>query len=515
VPEAAVTTLWQHTGNLSPRQSRKLLVDLKQRSLVQLARTDETIAGRVGKISLYDLIHDYCVRLAQQRFGDESTLHTRLLEAYRRVCPDGWWSGPGDGYFFKHLREHLIAAGRGGELADLLHELQWLEAKNAAGLAFDLPHDFRAAMAILSRDDARWRRLRLIDQALRRELHFIDSHREDYPQGLFQCMWNDGWWYDCPAAAACYDPPPGGWRGGGPPWDLRANDRLAPVLEFWREAKGQRTNGFTWLESLRPPRFPLGGAELACLRGHKRGVTSVSFDHAGRRIISGSDDKTVRVWDAESGTELACLSGHEHEVLSVSMGASGRRIVSGSRDKTVRLWDAESGAELACLRGHEGRVWSVAFDRAGRRIVSGSDDNTVRVWDAGSCAEIACFRGVEHWVTSVSFDPVGQRIVCGSDDNMVRVWDAESGAALACLSGHEDLVTSVSFDDAGRRIVSASKDKTVRVWDAESGAELACLRGHEDGVTSVSFEHAGQRIVSGSDDNTVRVWDAESGVELA
>ena len=182
---------------------------------MQLARTAETVAASIGKISLHDLIHDYCVRLAQQRFGDERALHTRLLEAYQRICPDGWWSGPDDGYFFNHLRDHLIAAGRGGELADLLHELRWLEAKNAAGLAFDLPHDFRDAMAVLSKDDARWRRLRLIDQALRRELHFIDRHREDYPQALFQCLWNNGWWYDCPAAAAYHDPPPGGCAGAG------------------------------------------------------------------------------------------------------------------------------------------------------------------------------------------------------------------------------------------------------------------------------------------------------------
>ena len=327
MPEAAVTTLWQHTGNLSPRQSRKLLVDLKQRSLVQLARTAETVAGSVGKISLHDLIHDYCLRLAQQRFGDESALHTRLLDAYRRVCPDGWWSGPDDGYFFNHLRDHLIAAGRGAELADLLHELRWLEAKNAAGLAFDLPHDFRVAMAVLSKGDARWRRLRLIDQALARDLHFIDRHREDYPQALFQCLWNNGWWYDCPAAAAHHDPPLGGWRGGGPlwPWDQRTNDRLATLLESWREGEGQRTAGFIWLESLRPPRFPLGErAELACLRGHEGWVTSVSFDRAGRRIVSGSYDNTVRVWDAESGACLEVIHGSGDAAAIAEEGVSHR-----------------------------------------------------------------------------------------------------------------------------------------------------------------------------------------------
>src|SRR5262249_51219358 len=112
--------------------------------------------------------------------------------------------GPGamSPYALRHLPAHLRAAGRGDELADLLRDLPYLEAKNAAGLAFDLPHDFRTAIEALPTTDGRRRTLRLLDEALRRDLHFIDGHRGDYPQGLFQCLWNSGWWYDCPAAAA-------------------------------------------------------------------------------------------------------------------------------------------------------------------------------------------------------------------------------------------------------------------------------------------------------------------------
>ena len=353
VPEAAVTTLWQHTGGLTPRQSRKLMVDFKQRSLVNLLRAAESTGEGVGTLSLHDLIHDYCVRLAPQKCGGPSGLHTRLLDAYQRICPDGWWSGPNDGYFLDHLRDHLALAGRGSGLADLLLELRWLEAKNAAGLAFDLPHDFRKALGALPEDDAQRRKLRLIDQGLRRDLHFIDRHRADYPQALFQCLWNNGWWYDCPAAAAHHGPPSGGWREGGPPCSRPEEDRLATLVESWRVLKERRVPRFTWLESLRPPRFPLGGAEMACLRGHDGTVTSVSLDQSGRRIVSGSKDKTVRVWDAESGVELLCLRGHDHWVGSVSFDQSGRRIVSGSVDKTVRVWDAERGMELLCLRGHD------------------------------------------------------------------------------------------------------------------------------------------------------------------
>ena len=219
----------------------------------------------------------------------------------------------------------------------------------------------------------------------------------------------------------------------------------------------------------------------------------------------------MRVWDAASGVELACLRGHAGVVLSVAYSPDGRRIVSGSQDQTVRVWDADSGVELACLRGHAGSVMSVAYSPDGRRIVSGSDDETVRVWDAASGVELACLRGHAGPVYERGVfprrPPHRQRV----DDKTVRVWDAASGVELACLRGHEGEVDSVAYSPDGRHIVSGSSDSTVRMWDAASGAELACLRGHENAVNSVAYSPDGRRIVSQSMDKTVRVWDATSG----
>jgi len=115
------------------------------------------------------------------------------------------------------------------------------------------------------------------------------------------------------------------------------------------------------------------------IRGHDYFVTSVTFSPDGKRIASGSFDKTICLWDAETGLQLGGpLTGHTDEVWSVAFSPDGKRIASGSLDKTICLWDAETGLQLGSpLTGHTDSVWSVAFSSDGKRIASGSRDKTI------------------------------------------------------------------------------------------------------------------------------------------
>ncbi|KAH8797291.1 WD40-repeat-containing domain protein [Flagelloscypha sp. PMI_526] len=256
------------------------------------------------------------------------------------------------------------------------------------------------------------------------------------------------------------------------------------------------------------------GKRLHTLVGHTQSVNSIVFSPDGKRIVSGSEDRTVRIWNAESGKQLRTLDGHTDAVESVALSPDGKRIVSGSSDSTVRIWDAESGKHLRTLGGHTGYVWSVSFSPDGKRIVSGSQDSTVRIWDAESGKHLRTLNRHTDSVGSVAFSPNGKRIVSGSKDGTVRIWNAESGKQLGTLDGHTDFVGSVTFSPDGKRIVSGSYDRTVRIWNAESGKHLRTLDGHTDAVESVTFSPDGKRIVSGSSDSTVRIWDAEAGKHL-
>ena len=126
----------------------------------------------------------------------------------------------------------------------------------------------------------------------------------------------------------------------------------------------------------------------------------MAFRPDGRRIVSASDDKTLKVWDAESGQETLTIKGHTSDVLSVAFSPDGRRIVSGGG--SPKVWDAESGQETLTLKGHSFGVMSVAFSPDGRRIVSGSLDETLKVWDAESGQEILTLKGHSDRISSVA-----------------------------------------------------------------------------------------------------------------
>ncbi|CDF36609.1 WD40-repeat containing protein [Chondrus crispus] len=262
------------------------------------------------------------------------------------------------------------------------------------------------------------------------------------------------------------------------------------------------------------------GAQVGeALVGHMGWVLSVAMSGDGRRVVSGSFDKSVRVWDVETGAQVGeALVGHMGSVWSVAMSGDGRRVVSGSRDKSVRVWDVETGAQVGeALVGHMGSVWSVAMSGDGRRVVSGSHDKSVRVWDVETGAQVGeALVGHTGWVWSVAMSKDGRRVVSGSHDKSVRVWDVETGAQVGeALVGHTGVVASVAMSRDGRRVVSGSKDKSVRVWDVETGAQVGeALVGHADWVDSVAMSGDGRRVVSGSIDKSVRVWDVERGITL-
>jgi len=269
-----------------------------------------------------------------------------------------------------------------------------------------------------------------------------------------------------------------------------------------------------WLRPLAPALEAPGGALLRTLGGHGSGVMAVAVTADGARAVTGSADRTVRLWDLETGLELKRLAGHSKGVLAVSVTADGRRAVSGGADGTLRVFDLEHGAALRVLEGHGDSVLAVAVTPDGRRAVSASADATLRVWDLETGAALRTLAGHESWVTAVAVTPDGRRAVSGSRDATARVFDLETGEVERTFAGHARGVAAAAVAPDGRRVVSGSFDETVKVWDLETGGELRTLVGHEGPVQGVAVTPDGRRAVSAGRDRTLRLWDLETGAAL-
>jgi WD40 repeat protein len=260
--------------------------------------------------------------------------------------------------------------------------------------------------------------------------------------------------------------------------------------------------------------------EVNRLQRHTNWVTSVAFNSDGKRIVSGSWDKTLRLWDAQTGEPIGqLLQGYKDDISSFAFSPDGKRIVIGGGGGTLQLWDIQTRQPIGqLLQGHTSYITSVAFNSDGTRIVSGSFDGTLRLWDAQTGELIGQpLQGYTNAtrssvaIRSVTFSSDGKRIVSGSEDNTLRLWDAYTGQLIGQpLRGHKEGVTSVAFSPNGKIIVSGSDDKTLRLWDAQTGQSIGQLRGHKFGVTSVAFSPDGKLIVSGSFDGTLQLWDAQT-----
>ena len=224
-------------------------------------------------------------------------------------------------------------------------------------------------------------------------------------------------------------------------------------------------------------------------RGTRAGSLAWRFSPDGTRIVTGSYDKTAKVWDAQTGTPLLELKGHTGGCTSVAFSPDGTRIVTGSEDKTAKVWDAGTGTPLLELKGHtELGAGAWRFSPDGTRIVTGSRDRTAKVWDAQTGTPLLDSRGTRTRSTSVAFSPDGTRIVTGSEDKTAKVWDARTGTPLLDLKGHTGEVSSVRFSPDGTRIVTGSGDDDGEGLGradrhAPARPQGAHGRGHERGVS--------------------------------
>jgi WD40 repeat protein/serine/threonine protein kinase len=262
-----------------------------------------------------------------------------------------------------------------------------------------------------------------------------------------------------------------------------------------------------------PQQPPLAAGEVRRFVGHTAGINGLAISRDGRHILTGARDRTLRLWDIETGREIRRFEGHTGTVCGVALSPDGRRALSSSGfplgDKTLRYWDVDTGKELPFwrLRG----VWGVAFSPDGLRVLTSDRDYRLRLRELASGKEVQRFVGHTEFAQSVDFSPNGRFVLSGSADKTMRLWDAETGREMRRFDGHTSRVWCVTFSPDGRRALSCGDDTTLRLWDIETGEEIRRFEHRPwDRFNSAAFSPDGRYALSGGDEG-VRLWEVETG----
>ena len=252
------------------------------------------------------------------------------------------------------------------------------------------------------------------------------------------------------------------------------------------------------------------------LTGHADWIRAAAVTSDDTRVIAGDDTGTVRIWELVIGEPIGDpLTGNTGRVRALAVTSDSTQIVTAGDDSDIRILDLTSGELVGDpLTGHTGRVFAVALTSDDAQIITAGEDGTVRIWDRKRRRVAGLVRTGP--VSTLALAPDDARIVTGGADGAVRIWDRASGEQIgAPLAGHAGAVLAVAISADSTQIVTGGADGTVRVWNRASGEQMGDpLAGHTLWVRALAVTADGSRIITGGADGTVRIWERATGRQI-
>jgi U3 small nucleolar RNA-associated protein 13 len=263
--------------------------------------------------------------------------------------------------------------------------------------------------------------------------------------------------------------------------------------------------------------------------GHKEVVFCVNSNHDGQYLITGSKDKSGRIWKVNVGGDgrpkvhsLAQLIGHSEAIGTVAFSRKSNAFaISGSKDRTIKIWplpedvydcNESIGSPLKFVRAsltikaHEKDINSISVSPNDRMIASASQDKTAKLWSVETGELLGECVGHKRGVWRCVFSPVDQVLATCSGDKTVKLWNLRDFSCLRTFEGHTHSVLNVAFLSFGAQLLSAGGDGLVKLWTIRTNECVATLDAHEDRIWALATSKSEDVFVSGSADSFVQVW---------
>ena len=203
----------------------------------------------------------------------------------------------------------------------------------------------------------------------------------------------------------------------------------------------------------------------------------------------------------------------------MGLGRDGSKLVTGSLDKTVRVWNVADGKTLLTIPSLPAGVGAVAVSANNVLVAAGLMDGIVKVFDMTARdpakAERASYRSSDGAsATALAFLPDSRTIISGSGDKVVELWTLPSSAATKTLAGHTGQIYRVAWSPDGKLAATAAADKTARIWDIAKATQVRSINAHANVVYALAFSPKGDVLATGGDDKLIKYWNVADGKEL-
>ncbi|MBI1810960.1 MAG: WD40 repeat domain-containing protein [Nitrospirae bacterium] len=278
--------------------------------------------------------------------------------------------------------------------------------------------------------------------------------------------------------------------------------------------------------------------EIFVQMGHTKRVNSVAFSPDGKYALSGSWDKTLKLWEIASGREVRTFYGTE-KVTSIAVSPNGKYVISGDEDrgKNLKLWDMASGKRIRTFSGDIHRdtdyiqdTDNVIFSPDGKHVLSGGEN--LNLWDIASGKKLRTFRNANKdnaRIVSIVISPDGRYVISGSryngqvqmpdgtftnaksSDNTIGIWDIVTGEKIRAFNGGKGWVTAIAISPDGKHVISGDYEDSARMWDIATGRQVKAF--NVEGVSSIAVSPDGKYALFGGVMN-IRLWDIEKDREI-
>ncbi len=257
------------------------------------------------------------------------------------------------------------------------------------------------------------------------------------------------------------------------------------------------------------------------LKGHENWITAVAWSPAGPLLASAGLDKKIILWQLPTKKPTRVIDGaapaaagqppiadkHTDWIRSLAFTPDGKWLVSAGDDKSILVWEVETGKFVRRLEGSTEWVMALVVSPDGKQLAAGGFDRVIRIWDIASGTKVKEIPANNQIVLALAWSQNAQWIASGGQDKKIRLWDVASAKETRVLEGHTDQIFALAFHPNSQLLASCSGDKTVRLWNTADGKEIKNLAGHTNWVYGLTFTADGSTLATASADETVRLWD--------